>query len=101
MGAPVNGVTVSSVDIQFPFVAQNWETAVVSVGIWDLQSSGILLQTIQLNQPISVLANFSVRFPTGQIVLGIGVVSDGYWINGINNGLPHGYYENGILIPSE
>jgi hypothetical protein len=82
MGTPVNGIAVSNADVQFPFSTQNWATVSTAVGIWNLQSSGVLLQTIQLDQPISVLANFSVRFPMGQIILGIGTVPDGCWEGG-------------------
>jgi hypothetical protein len=70
MGEPVEGVSTSTEDIQFPISQTDWGT-IRGIGLYDNESNlTIPFHAIPLPDPIEVGENVIVRFPAGSILLG-------------------------------
>jgi hypothetical protein len=73
MATPVDaGVCVSNADLAFPVSTSTWGS-VAKVGLWEGETTGELLQVIDLDAPLEVGSNTIVRFPAGTISLGFNV----------------------------
>lgn len=66
IGAPVDGVSLNTVDVVFPAATADW-TAVSHIAIRDALTAGNMLMHKALPAPVSILSTNTFRIPTGDL----------------------------------